>query len=54
MTLDDISKRGVELHRARRLKLYLEAIIADHIAHHGIPETRRLLQWWDSHLKEFG
>lgn len=53
-SLDRIAENSVRNHRTQRLKLYLEAILADHIAHHGIPETRRLLKWWDDHLKEFG
>lgn len=53
-SLDSIAENSARNHRTQRLKLYLEAILADHIAHHGIPETRRLLRWWDDHLKEFG
>lgn len=52
--LDRLAENSARNHRTQRLKLYLEAILADHIAHHGIPETRRLLRWWDDHLKEFG
>lgn len=48
------AESAVKKHREQRLKLYLEAILADLIAHYGIPETRRLLRWWDDHLKEFG
>lgn len=54
MTLDEAAEAATSKHRTQCLKLYLEAILADHIAHHGIPETRRLLRWWDDHLKEFG
>lgn len=54
MTLDEAVEYGIRKHRTHRLKLYLEAILADLIAHEGLPETRRLLQWWDDHLKEFG
>lgn len=52
--LDEVAENSARNHRTHRLKLYLEAILADHIAHHGISETRRLLRWWDEHLKEFG
>lgn len=52
--LDRAAERAIRRHRDRRLKLYLEAILADHIAHNGIAETRRLLRWWDEQLQEFG
>lgn len=54
MNLDRISQDAVSRHRTQRLKLYMEAILADHVQHHGIAETRKMLQWWDEQLKEFG
>lgn len=51
--LDKACRDAVQRHRSRRLGLYLEAILADYIQHHGIDETRRVLRWWDDHLKEF-
>jgi len=52
--LDKACRDAVQRHRSRRLGLYLEAILADYIQHHGVAETRRVLRWWDDHLKEFG
>ena len=51
--LDKACRDAVQRHRSRRLGLYLEAILADYIHHHGIAETRRVLRWWDENLKEF-
>ena len=51
--LDKACRDAVQRHRSRRLGLYLEAILADYIQHHGVDETRSVLQWWDAHLKEF-
>lgn len=54
MNLDEAAERAVNLHRTRRLSLYLEAILADYCQHHGVAKTREVLRWWDEHLKEFG
>lgn len=51
--LDKVCREAVQRHRARRLGLYFEAIIADYIQHHGISETRRVIRWWDDHLAKF-
>lgn len=51
--LDKACRDAVHRHRSRRLGLYLEAILADYIQHHGVDETRRVLRWWDENLKEF-
>ena len=51
--LDRFCRSAAKRHRARRLGLYLDAILADLIEHHGIHYTRKLLLEYVDHLKEF-
>ena len=51
--LDRFCRSAAKRHRARRLGLYLDAILADLIEHHGVNATRKILLEYAEHLKEF-
>lgn len=51
--LDRFCRSAAKRHRARRLGLYLDAILADLIEHHGVNATRKLLLEYVEQLKEF-
>lgn len=51
--LDKACRDAAHRHRTRRLGLYLDAILADLIEHHGVNKTRKLLLEYADHLKEF-